>query len=536
MADIKTKKTHSSTIKTIDKAGIMNEKLKRSYAKTRQMTDNSYYTEENSPSEYAIDKADYTGKNLMYRSRTKADAAGRRSMSETRSNITTLKENTREKRIVSGIRDKNSSSHSPSYVSAAKDDRIFDIKTFNRSTIKSGEEVLHHAKYKKIQQIQRKELAKKIMQKNVSKSRKNVIRIKDNASRVTYAIRRAVASIRALITALIAMGWIAVVIVIICCLFGAAFYFFGDEGTGNYMPVSAEVEAYTPVIKKYAKMYDADEYIELIKAVMMQESGGRGNDPMQASECGFNNKYPRKPNGITDPEYSIKCGIQNLMSVLKDAKVQNPVDMDRIKLALQGYNFGNGYILWATKKYGGYTEANALEFSKLQAKKHGWDSYGDPKYVSHVLRYYPYGDYSYDIEYNGKGKLGLPIKNMKRSNISSHYGPRPSPGGIGTRYHEGLDIAFPTGTKILACEKGTVISAGWNGGLGKCVIIDHGNGLETVYGHMSRVEVKSGQKVLRGQVIGRVGSTGNSTGPHLHLGIRENGKYVNPEKGWLTIP
>lgn len=55
-----------------------------------------------------------------------------------------------------------------------------------------------------------------------------------------------------------------------------------------------------------------------------------------------------------------------------------------------------------------------MEFSKLQAKKHGWDSYGDSKYVSHVLCYYPYGDYSYDIEYNGKGKLGLPIKNMKR--------------------------------------------------------------------------------------------------------------------------
>lgn len=94
----------------------------------------------------------------------------------------------------------------------------------------------------------------------------------------------------------------------------------------------------------------------------------------------------------------------------------------------------------------------------------------------------------------------------KRSNISSHYGPGPSPGGIGTRYHEGPDIAFLIETKILACEKGTVTSAGWNGGFGKCVIIDHGNGPKTDYAHMIRAEVKSGQKVLRGQVIGRVGN------------------------------
>ncbi len=64
----------------------------------------------------------------------------------------------------------------------------------------------------------------------------------------------------------------------------------------------------------------------------------------------------------------------------------------------------------------------------------------------------------------------------------------------------------------------------------------HGGKLETVYGHMSEIKVKSGQKVVRGQVIGEVGSTGNSTGPHLHLGVRVNGSYVNPEKGWLTIP
>ena len=269
---------------------------------------------------------------------------------------------------------------------------------------------------------------------------------------------------------------------------------------------------------------------------MMQESGGKGSDPMQASECRYNTKYPRKPGGIKDPEYSIRCGVHYLSDNLDAAKAKSPVDMDRIKLAIQGYNYGSGYIPWAVSKYGGYSYAGAVEFSEEQAEKNGWKSYCDPDYVEHVLRYYPYGNYSYDVINTGPGKLGLPIQGMKRGNISSHFGPRSSPGGFGSTYHQGLDIAFPTGTKVLACEAGTVISAGYMGGLGNCIVIDHGNNLQTVYGHLSEIKVKEGRKVVRGQHIGNVGSTGNSTGPHLHLGVKLKGRYVNPEKGWLSIP
>ncbi len=145
-------------------------------------------------------------------------------------------------------------------------------------------------------------------------------------------------------------------------------------------PVSAEVEAYEPLIQKYAKQYGIPEYVELIKAVMMQESGGRGLDPMQAAEGSFNTRYPHEPNGIQDPEYSIECGVQELKAALISAKVENPIDMERIKLALQGYNFGNGYITWAKSNYGGYSYANAVEFSTMQAQRLGWDSYGDTQY------------------------------------------------------------------------------------------------------------------------------------------------------------
>ena len=88
---------------------------------------------------------------------------------------------------------------------------------------------------------------------------------------------------------------------------------------------------------------------------------------------------------------------------------------------------------------------------------------------------------------------------------------------------------------MYACESGKVIFAGWSGGFGKLVIIDHGNGMQTYYAHLSKINTANGIKVVRGQNIGEVGNTGNSTGPHLHLGVMVNGTYVNPEK-YLAIP
>ena len=213
------------------------------------------------------------------------------------------------------------------------------------------------------------------------------------AAKATIAtVKAIIAGTKALVAAIAAGGWIAVVIIMIVVLLGSAVAMFGGGSESNtYTQVSAEVEAYDPLIRQYAKQYGIPEYVELIKAVMMQESGGRGLDPMQAAEGSFNTKYPHEPNGIKDPEYSIQCGVQELKAALTSAEVESPIDMERIKLALQGYNFGNGYISWAKSKYGGYSYANAVEFSTQQAQRLGWDSYGDTQYPAHVLRYYPYG-------------------------------------------------------------------------------------------------------------------------------------------------
>jgi murein DD-endopeptidase MepM/ murein hydrolase activator NlpD len=107
----------------------------------------------------------------------------------------------------------------------------------------------------------------------------------------------------------------------------------------------------------------------------------------------------------------------------------------------------------------------------------------------------------------------------------------PVTSGFGRRWgrmHEGIDIAVPSGTPVVASASGTVITAGWLGGYGNLVVIDHGNGLATAYGHNSSLAVGGGQQVAQGQVIAYSGSTGHSTGPHVHFEVRVNGTPVDP--------
>lgn len=112
--------------------------------------------------------------------------------------------------------------------------------------------------------------------------------------------------------------------------------------------------------------------------------------------------------------------------------------------------------------------------------------------------------------------------------VSSHFGFRVSPGGIGSTYHEGLDIASSYGNPVHATANGRITQAGWVNGYGYLVEIDHGNGIKTRYGHNSALLVSVGDQVVQGQTISLIGSTGNSTGPHCHYEVRVNGEAVDP--------
>ncbi|MBD2523115.1 murein hydrolase activator EnvC [Nostoc sp. FACHB-133] len=124
----------------------------------------------------------------------------------------------------------------------------------------------------------------------------------------------------------------------------------------------------------------------------------------------------------------------------------------------------------------------------------------------------------------GTGVMAYPSD----ASTSSPFGWRIHPILGYRRFHAGLDFAASYGSKIRAADSGRVIFAGWYGGYGRAVIIDHGNGITTLYGHTSELYVSEGQAVERGQAIGAVGSTGFSTGPHLHFEVRRNGTPVDP--------
>ena len=112
--------------------------------------------------------------------------------------------------------------------------------------------------------------------------------------------------------------------------------------------------------------------------------------------------------------------------------------------------------------------------------------------------------------------------------ITSKFGGRNSPGGIGSTNHKGVDIGTPMNTPILAAKSGTVTWASWNGGYGHCVIIYHGQGNSTLYGHLNSYACQVGDTVSQGDLIAYSGTSGNSTGPHLHFGIKENDTWVDP--------
>ncbi|NMB00466.1 MAG: CHAP domain-containing protein [Firmicutes bacterium] len=433
MADIKTRETVKGTIKTLDKAAIAGQKMKQAYIATKDKAEHSVNTNENTAEEYAADKTEAGIDEIAHKGAYAFDKAGRKGVQETKQNIQSAKEgiqrfkqqraekamnaqktqgrpttvgsSSAQTQTTSAIRtlEKPEKMVKQSATSAGKKNIKLAGKEAAKTTQRSVKTAEHTARASIKTSQQTAKATQKTAQATVKASQKaaqaakkaakaTADTVKATAKATVATVKAIIAGTKALVAAIAAGGWIAVLIIMIVVLFGAAVAMFGGGSDSNsYTPVSAEVEAYEPIIQKYAKEYGIPEYVELIKAVMMQESGGRGLDPMQAAEGSFNTKYPHEPNGIKDPEYSIQCGVQELKAALTSAGVESPIDMEHIKLALQGYNFGNGYISWAKSKYGGYSYANAVEFSTQQAQRLGWDSYGDTQYPAHVLRYYPYG-------------------------------------------------------------------------------------------------------------------------------------------------
>lgn len=230
----------------------------------------------------------------------------------------------------------------------------------------------------------------------VKEAQQNSSRIKKGIGHLGTGIKNTFKVVKVAVTSvqnILSIGGTFILLVVLALFFGVFSALADDSSVNSAMQsVSPEVLAYSDTVSKYAKEYDIEDYVGVINAVMMQESGGKGNDPMQSSECEYNEKYPKQPNGITAPTYSIQVGIHYLSDNIKLAKVKDPSDIKHLSLALQAYNFGKGYIDWANINFGGYTRANAKVYSDQKKAELKTDVYGDPQYVPHVMQYYHIGN------------------------------------------------------------------------------------------------------------------------------------------------
>lgn len=174
-------------------------------------------------------------------------------------------------------------------------------------------------------------------------------------------------------------------------------------------------------------------------------------------------------------------------------------------------------------------EKYEIELPKISTEKEAIAKLYEKKKVtitSNSTTYYSSGSGNFSTSRgitSKKVNLGMNLVRPVSGVLTSRYGYRWG------RTHTGIDVGAPTGTSIKAAASGTVTFSGWKGTLGKMVVVSHGNGIQTYYAHCSKLLVSAGQKVSAGQVIAKVGSTGRSTGPHLHFEIRVNGSSINPQ-------
>ncbi|MHC5250501.1 lysozyme family protein [Enterococcus sp. LJL90] len=305
-----------------------------------------------------------------------------------------------------------------------------------------------------------------------------------------------------------------------------------DVGSVGNVNLPEEVLRWKDKVNTECQKNEIPDAVPYILALIMVESGGNAEKTPDIMQCSESKGWP--PNTIQDPNESIEIGVAYFASGLKSGENIDPLNV------IQGYNYGYGYLSFCDDVY---SFENAIAFSKQQSGGqrvtyinaistslgYSWRyNYGNMFYAQMVKQYL--GTENNQVD-SGEYGFILPVQNP---NVSSGFGPRVNPVTGKQSNHNGLDFAQPSGDKIYAVADGEVVIAQFDGppvtNYGNCVIIKHDDALYTLYAHQSSMAVRVGDKVKQGQVIGYVGSTGQSTGPHLHFEVRLSlyGNFVDP--------
>ena len=426
MAEIKTRDVVSGTIKVLDRSTVAGQRMKDAYVQAREKAEHSTCSSESSGEESAADQVQDGAAVIAQETVYQVDILGRQLLrSRRQTNSSTPIDAPQPHQTPDGanlapridfpkkepnqIRERQilTTHAGPIRKSGSPGFNLVPTVGKGEKSVKTARNAIKTADQAGMASVKTVDAAFRAGQKAAVESARSAHRSGKAAKKVVLTARktaeysaRAAKAIAEATTKLISLfaaggGTLLILIIVLIVMCFAGILFARDDNDSEILSVSEEVQAYGPVIQKYAREHGIPDYVLLIQAVMMQESRGQGSDPMQCSECGFNTLYPHAPGGITDPEYSINVGIQNLADCLQLAECDSPLDIASVKLAIQGYNYGQGYITWAKSKYGEYSKSNAIEFSVKTAERYGWDSYGDMDYVTHVLRYYPLGQIFY---------------------------------------------------------------------------------------------------------------------------------------------
>ena len=301
--------------------------------------------------------------------------------------------------------------------------------------------------------------------------------------------------------------------------------------------LSAEVLQYEDLVKKLTEEAGIPEVANVILAIIQVESGGRGGDVMQSSES-----QGLPPETIQDPETSIRAGIQAFKIAYEKTKKYN---MD-ILVAAAGYNYGNAFIDWLHNKGLDYSLENSERYSKEVVAPSLGNTAGETySYVNEISKkfgkqylylnggnfYYPelvgqylkFGeDSSEKVQIAGSGEFQTPFASYTiTSPFEDHRSIILQDGMYLDNTHNGVDFVPSSGNPnepVGAIADGVVVDTGLKNGTGNMVLIQHESNLYSHYYHLSSISVEIGQEVKKGDIIGNMGSTGWSTGPHLHLG------------------
>lgn len=240
------------------------------------------------------------------------------------------------------------------------------------------------------------------------KSRRYIQKISSSVKIATVKAKETIQTVRRSVSTLSNIGWIGsgIIMIIVLSLFIGVFSALSsDEAIQlSTLQLSEEVIEYRETIEEYAVKYDIEDFVPLIQAVMMKESEGKGNDPMNSSLLEYNEEYPKEIGGIDDPKYSIDAGVHFLADCLKSSELFEVYDLKKISLAVQGYHYGIDYINWSLELFGGYTLSNSKVYADQKRLELKLYSYGNPMYAEEVLKYYHIG--GSDIVTIAKSQVG----------------------------------------------------------------------------------------------------------------------------------